>query len=289
MNNSQLAHNWFYSVKEEQQGSNIFYEKNIIYSYGYHFPIAIKLDKYVLFNSNSYSNTTSKHQNHVLNSIDDSTHKRIHLPLKSLRHIYVVENITQYVNFDSIEKEFNSLTKKLAKAKKPQLYINEIESIKYQLSLLKQAGGKDKRINKLLKLKIDDSYIEKAKLSIKKEKKQEEKRKLEQIESAKISLYKFLNNEANSVHYLHLLNLDTVIRLSKDKSIIETSKGMKIPLNIARLILHNWESNKALGMKVNIDNYEYICTLANESKIKFGCHIIDKKQALEVLKPILNA
>lgn len=48
------------------KGSNIFSEGNILYSYGRHFPLAVRragINKsYVLLNADKYSNTTSRHQ-----------------------------------------------------------------------------------------------------------------------------------------------------------------------------------------------------------------------------------
>lgn len=58
------------------KGSNMFYEDDVIYSYGYHFPMAIRLYKedgseYYLFNNDSYSNSTSKHQHKVYRELSD--------------------------------------------------------------------------------------------------------------------------------------------------------------------------------------------------------------------------
>lgn len=52
---------------------NMFIEDNVVYSYGYHFPIAIRLKdegkgwgSYIyLFNQDGYSNSTSRHKNLV--------------------------------------------------------------------------------------------------------------------------------------------------------------------------------------------------------------------------------
>lgn len=61
--NQEVADAWAmgYSAKS----SNMFTDGETIYSYGYHFPIAKKVNGYVLFNHTRYSVTTSKHQCHV--------------------------------------------------------------------------------------------------------------------------------------------------------------------------------------------------------------------------------
>jgi len=52
------------------EAGHIFIDGNIIYSYGKHFPIAVKLDDgIILFNSDGYSNTTARHKSLVLNAL----------------------------------------------------------------------------------------------------------------------------------------------------------------------------------------------------------------------------
>jgi phosphorylcholine metabolism protein LicD len=53
---------------------NLFFEDNTLYSYGYHYPLCIKIKdnsgNYVYFlNSNGYSNTTARHKGYVVRSI----------------------------------------------------------------------------------------------------------------------------------------------------------------------------------------------------------------------------
>lgn len=65
MKNSKIAE-IFAKGNEQIRTAHLFIEGNVIYSYGYHFPIAFKIDsKNALFNSNGYSITTSKHKSLV--------------------------------------------------------------------------------------------------------------------------------------------------------------------------------------------------------------------------------
>lgn len=50
-------------------GSNLFIDGDTIYSYGYHFKVAVRYGDYYLFNSNGYSSSTAKHQNHVIREL----------------------------------------------------------------------------------------------------------------------------------------------------------------------------------------------------------------------------
>lgn len=72
MNNSQVCHLWANQARETGKGSNLFFEGETIFSYGRHFPIATftgTIDEtgaqIVLFNADTYSNSTARHQTHV--------------------------------------------------------------------------------------------------------------------------------------------------------------------------------------------------------------------------------
>ncbi len=54
---------------ERIKASNLFFEGNILYSYGYHFPLCIKLLDGYIVNSNGYSMTTSTHKGILIREI----------------------------------------------------------------------------------------------------------------------------------------------------------------------------------------------------------------------------
>lgn len=71
--NRQCAHIWAQQNQPNGRGSkgSIYFEGKTIYSYGRHFPMASFLnDHVVLVNSDSYSISTSKHQNYVSYAIN---------------------------------------------------------------------------------------------------------------------------------------------------------------------------------------------------------------------------
>lgn len=61
--NQEVADAWAMGYSAES--SNMFTDGQTIYSYGYHFPIAKRVNEHVLYNRTRYSATTSKHQYHV--------------------------------------------------------------------------------------------------------------------------------------------------------------------------------------------------------------------------------
>jgi len=64
MNNKTLAKK-FAEGATKGTGSNMFIEGDTIYSYGYHFKIAVRYSTVVLLNSKDYSHSTQRQKSHV--------------------------------------------------------------------------------------------------------------------------------------------------------------------------------------------------------------------------------
>lgn len=91
MKNQEVAEA-FAEGKTEGKGSNLFIEKwqnsTIIYSYGKHFPIAIRTSEIFAFlNSDKYSKTTSKHQTYVKQALKDNHFEIEEKTTKELKEI----------------------------------------------------------------------------------------------------------------------------------------------------------------------------------------------------------
>jgi hypothetical protein len=70
MNNRQVAHLWASGSKQSAKGSNFYFEGEIIFSYGDHFPIARRVSEDLyLITDRGYSVTTAKHKNYVRQAI----------------------------------------------------------------------------------------------------------------------------------------------------------------------------------------------------------------------------
>jgi hypothetical protein len=59
----------FVNGETEKKGSHLFIEGNVLYSYGYHFPLIVRLFGGYLINIDSYSRTTSKHQGMIIREL----------------------------------------------------------------------------------------------------------------------------------------------------------------------------------------------------------------------------
>lgn len=72
MKNSEVAEA-FANGETEAFGSHVFIGGNVIYSWGLHFPMAIRLDDGFLINKSKYSPSTSKHQYYVRQALAGRT------------------------------------------------------------------------------------------------------------------------------------------------------------------------------------------------------------------------
>lgn len=69
---NEVAHIWASQSQYEGRAGNIFFEDSVIYSYGYHFPVARFAPEYgdiVLFTNRGYSSSTGKHKSIIRGSI----------------------------------------------------------------------------------------------------------------------------------------------------------------------------------------------------------------------------
>jgi hypothetical protein len=111
----EVAHEWFYNSDTIDNGrskrtGNIYFQGDIIYSYGSHFPIARKVKNdsgkviAVLFTSREYSNTTSGYKGSVRSAIPGNiTIFTVHNVLADSKH-YHIENINDL--FESSKKVY---------------------------------------------------------------------------------------------------------------------------------------------------------------------------------------
>jgi hypothetical protein len=79
--------------------ANMFIEGRTVYSYGLHFPIAMRLtDNIVLFNSDKYSKSTSRHQNLVERAVCGQGFEIREVDTKSLQEA-IDQNISTFKQF----------------------------------------------------------------------------------------------------------------------------------------------------------------------------------------------
>jgi len=99
-NNTDIGRAWASGKYERGKGSNIFFEGDTIYSYGYHFKIARKVGEGVyLFNARGYSPTTSKQQTQVRRGLSGKVFTVVSLePDHKENIIYYIQELMKRLN-----------------------------------------------------------------------------------------------------------------------------------------------------------------------------------------------
>jgi hypothetical protein len=267
---SELAHIWANQLQSYGRANNMFFNQNIIYSYGKHYQIGNFLEtengqKICFVNSNSYSNSTSKHTRHVLNAIPKNI-KYFYIPFKS-----------NYINNDTLKDSIHLMIKEIETLIIQQLRANNNYNYFNYASNL---WASILEICDLFNIQVPnkasnfDEAEHKANYLISTVVERKEKKEAKAIEKQKDNLIKWLNNEYSGQFY----NIPVYLRLSKDKKYIETTRGAKVEFNNA-LNLYS----KILG-KQNILNEKIngftVLDFADE-KITIGCHIIELNKVHE--------
>ena len=102
---------------KKSTGNRMFTDGRIIYSYGEHFPIALKLKNgNYLFNTDKYSHSTSKHQNYVRREIDgyvgaECSTEEIRNAIRFPEEPIVITKTKEYDNIDRCFERIKELYK----------------------------------------------------------------------------------------------------------------------------------------------------------------------------------
>lgn len=266
MNHSETAHQWANEGKKQSSAnSNIkYWDFGTIYSYGSHFILAKRVEfegkEYVFLNTNDYSNSTSKHKNHVrqatkhLNCISLPFLKNNQFEINQLPEI--IERLKIDVKnflFDQIKAKSNfwyydSACTTFAQINRLAITFN-LPCI-YTTDFLQWEQAKEKA-----------EYLR----DTKDQREQAKKEKLASLEKENLS--KWLNNEYNG----QLYNLPVYLRFNSDKSQIQTSHGAIVPTKEAFILLDKLRNGiDCKGYRIG--NYTLIESTLDH--VKIGCHVI---------------
>lgn len=99
--NEQLIRGYLAGYYEDGKtpNGNLFFEKEILYSYGYHFPLAVDLGGLYVLNGDRYSATTStKHQSPLFRLVPNSM--RVEIPFSALASMMTAKGKRIYAQSD---------------------------------------------------------------------------------------------------------------------------------------------------------------------------------------------
>lgn len=276
---NEIAHIWANQLQESARNSanNLFFEGATIYSYGRHFEIAKhvtneKGDKAILFNKNKYSNTTAKHIQLVRNG---SSH---------LTKIYVPDVANnKYFNFESWVRECEAIAKNLLKAKKPEIYLNQISVIANEVKEYTNFFGYDipQPLQDVLNITNKEEYTNYQNSALERAKKENE----EQVKKAKKDSLKqikeFKDGKRSTVW--NRLGKD-YLRYNETSKRVETSQGIEIPVIIAERFYKQILKINSKGGCTDCEAklMEYNVKEINKSYIVIGCHNVDIKEISKI-------
>jgi hypothetical protein len=295
-NNSELSHIWANQTQSHGTGSNMFFEHQTIYSYGYHFKLAQFVNnkegqRCVLINLKSYSNTTSKHQSLVWRAIpQDVPFLKVvsfftDIDASSTAH---KENLIHYINE---AERLQSLTIKATKLK-----ISYLSQLKNQIDVFDKyctfftldnlekfnpISGQGLTIKE--RYELINSFIwgfenseELKKWKIKQEenkKKAEAKALIDAKEKIELfRQFKISSIYANLGHYL--------LRYNKETDNVETSGGVKMPKHIFLTAYQRLLKNELIkGQHVGDFRFNGV----DDDIVSVGCHKIPMTEIKDIV------
>jgi len=264
-NHSEVCHVWANNTDLNAIGraSNIFFEGDKIYSYGRHFILGkwfIHNNRVLTFlNTKSYSNSTSKHQNHLGKAVNGLTFS-IEFPNNSNFEIGHLGQVRR-----DLEEEIKDLIKRQLRARSNDYYIQEVNAKASLITRLNQSFPDIVNPINLNEIKdYQKAYLYATNLRNNREEREQAKQ-AKKVEKEQKYLNQWLNGNWNG----QLYNLPVHLRLSGDN--IETSHGAKVPtLQAFKLLKDIRDGKDCKGIKIG--NYTVIETTLDH--VKIGCHII---------------
>lgn len=232
---SSCAHAWAHQLNDEGQASNLFFYNSTIYSYGTHFPIATIDGQRVFFTDQSYSKSTSKHKCRVRSAIS-------HLEIIYVQYVPTQDHISDGEYF--INKNINYWISEITRAeddfqrnpRKTSLQKDiddQLHKLKRFVSAIEIVPNKElKAILDSPSLKAISAYRNAEKRNVEKA---EKKRKAKQLVTFKQSLADWRTGKIQRLSQTHPIDANlSYLRLNLEQQIIETSKNVPVPLEVAK-------------------------------------------------------
>lgn len=291
---SAIAHLWANQQQNEARttGNNFYFNEEVIYSYGSHFPIAritenkakdkkqFDSPQICFFTNRSYSVTTSKHISVVSSA---SSHKdRLYMeyiPVKDyeINPEFHAKNISVWCN------EIKAQLTKLITARKKEIYYTSIARIQAQILRYNAYFGikPDKATKTLLTdVTANDTalnYLKKHNAAIAADLKAREKKEHALFLE---SLAKFRNFEVNRLH-TNRTGFD-YLRYNAKSNRFETSQDVEIPYAIGMKFYNNCILSTCTECTMFMD---YTVKAVTAEYVHIGCHkvqLTEIRQAIEL-------
>ena len=259
MNNKQVAHLWANRSQSRATGSHFYFDGDVIYSYGSHFPIARHYKGVILFTSKRYSVTTSKHIGYAHSACSH---------LKS----FTVEDVMQdpcAADLKNYRERVESLSMTAARARDPQWKLQMLEREVNEANSFAETFGFKTRFAMpdnfdALKAKAKEQSAKKAKATVARNS------KIERYNAELVT--RWLAGEQVSLPYAY-----SKVHLRAIGDTVETTKGAQVPLESARVTFRFINARRETGWHRNGDSHaigQFSLDAVNAFGIVAGCHRI---------------
>jgi hypothetical protein len=281
-NHDEVAHFWANKVQSNGQGSNMFFKDDIIYSYGYHFPIAKHINNdLILFTTKGYSVSTSKHLSIAKRAIPSNI-EVLNVPnvdiYKHTRSLHI-DNVKYFINEIKINLDKSTRARKY-KEYYLNNYLSNIKTLKRYLELFKIKSklpyNVKNEVNKIFNMDKTNILNDIKKEQDKQKKQLEQQKKQLQLKIDKL-LPEWRNNEIKSIPN----NNKQYLRITENN--IETSLNVRIDIELFKKYYKLLKKGISL-VGQNISHYR---VLKQDSKfLTIGCHKIEIKEIENTYKLI---
>jgi hypothetical protein len=261
-------HVYFQFNQTHGRCGNVFFDGTTLYSYGRHFELAKLVNGTLFINTQSYSNSTSKHQSYCARSINNDRIDKI-VRLDFGKGVFYVPNIeayhysrANYYKYASQGKGFKDLAQIEYHFKQLQILENEglikIDLSRFEfdltesLDLLKERRAKQALINKTSEAKREAKWARELELR-------------KATEGEKLAAW--LKGETSTTFYA----LDKVYLRIKSNT-IETTRGARVPLRDGLRLLEKIRAGVDItGEKIA----SFQVTRVTLDHVQIGCHKIE--------------
>lgn len=291
--NSQLCHVWANQSQDRGKANNMFFEDNVVYSYGYHYPAGVihntKYGAFALINSTFYSPTTSQHTSNASRAcygLMETFHvPNPHNPKGGAEALWEhVENHIEYclktnIKIDSTEylrSKFETLNRYIEDANALRVLIGLKPKQVPQKTRDKMLVNLEARLKRYRELNTPEMIAKREKAKAKRDARKAEKEALAQKEK----IERFRKGE-----WAGYLNLPYEI-LRIQENTVKTSAGAEVPLDIARrmlMLIENGQHEKTIGKHIGHFTIDDFIDIEGDTVIRIGCHSILLSEARSVL------
>jgi hypothetical protein len=300
----QIAHIWAQQTKQHATGSRMFFEGRNIYSHGRHFLIAAHIenkkgDNAILFTTDHYSHTTTRHKGYTRNAIANDT-LVFNVPLYGLS-IQSIDTRWKELHAKDFWKYYKSKVKELETETKKATkrfewpYKDYLQTVQEANRFAAFAGLKSRlkaseglaAIVEAKKQRLSELEAQKNSPEViaKREKDKQRREALRQRKRQE-EVYQWMTGELRSIHWER--GDPVYMRIQGDK--IQTSQGAEFPiphgLKAFEFIKQckekeqEWETN---GKSIHLGNFT-IDKIEPSGNVKAGCHYVAYAEIERVAK-----